>query len=193
MYKTIIPALILVLGSSFLGIEWFVGTAVFTAILLIFNAIKQLAYITVPEMEVGVVFRRDEGRFVRYLTPGRHWIRPFTQEFRTTIPMNPDTASETCYHVQTSNGLGVDIEWSLAYNLDPFQIKVDSKAKLARTLPRKSGKLAAKHVNNVLRHIVGQYSIEDLYASGVQSRLERQVRQQVTARLSKLGFKKLTN
>lgn len=189
MYKTIIPALFLVLGSSFFGIEWFVATAVFTVILLIFIAIKQLAYVTIPEMEVGVVFRRDGDRFVRFLTPGRHWIRPFTQEFRATIPLNPDAASEICHHVQTSNGLGVDIEWSLAYNLEPFQIKANSQAKLARTLPRKSGKLAAKHVNNVLRHIIGQYNIEDLYASGVQSRLERQVRQQVTTRLSKLGFK----
>ncbi len=189
MYKIIIPSLLFVLGSSFLGIAWFVGTAVFTTILLIFIAVKQLAYVTVPEMEVGVVFRRDGDRFVRFLAPGRHWIRPFTQEFRATIPMNPVTASETCFQVQTSNGLAVDIEWSLAYNLDPFQIKADSQAKLARTLPRKSGTFAAKHVNNVLRHIVGQYSIEDLYASGVQSRLERQVRQQVTARLSQLGFK----
>ncbi len=189
MYKIIIPSLFFVLGSSFLGIAWFVGTAVFTTTLLIFIAIKQLAYITVPEMEVGVVFRRNGDRFMRFLAPGRHWIRPFTQECRATIPMNPSTVSETCYQVQTSNGLAVDIEWSLAYNLDPFQIKADSQAKLARTLPRKSGTFAAKHVNNVLRHIVGQYSIEDLYASGVQSRLERQIRQQVTARLSQLGFK----
>ena len=188
MYKTIIPALFLVLGSSIFGMAWFVGTAVFTATFLIFIAIKQLAYVTVPEMKVGVIFRRDGDRFVRFLTPGRHWIRPFTQEFRATIPMNPDTATETCYQVQTSNGLAVDIEWSLAYNLDPFQIKTDSQAKLARNLPRKSGTIAAKHVNNILRHVVGQYSIEDLYASGVQSRLERQVRQQATARLSQLGF-----
>jgi regulator of protease activity HflC (stomatin/prohibitin superfamily) len=103
--------------------------------------------------------------------------------------MNPATATDVCHQVQTSNGLTVDIEWSLAYNIDPFQIKPESQAKLARTLPRKSGKVAAKHVNNVIRHIIGQNRIEDLHVPGVQNRLEREIRQQVTARLSKLGFK----
>ena len=189
MYKTLIFALFVVLVSSFFGVTWFVVTAVSAAILFIFMAIRQLAYVTIPEMQVGVVFRRDGDRFVRFLEAGRHWIRPFSQELRATIPLNPDTATDVCHQVQTSNGLTVDIEWSLAYNLEPFQIKPDSQAKLARTLPRKSGKVAAKHVNNVIRHIIGQNQIEDLHVPGVQNRLEREIRQQVTVRLSKLGFK----
>lgn len=188
MIKAIIPVLFLVLISSILGTGWFWGTAVFATFFLILTMMKQWTLVTIPEMEVGVVFRRDGNRFARFLAPGHHWMMPLTEKFHSTIPLNPGMVSETCRQVQTKTGLAVDIAWSATYTLDPFQISPALRPKLARTLPKKSAKVAGNHINNVLRHIVGQYSIADLYEAGVQNRLERHIRQQATVRLAQLGF-----
>lgn len=151
-------------------------------------AVQRWAYVTVPEMQVGVIFRRDGQQFARFLPAGRHWIVPFAEQLAGLIPVNPGGADGICRDVHTSDGVPVDIAWTLSYRLDPFRIPAASRPKLARNLPTKSGKMATKHVNNVLRHVVGEWPVAALYETGAQQRLERAVRQQTAVRLTKLGF-----
>lgn len=188
MFKGLIGISILALGASLAGAGWFVATAVLGAVLLLAYWLFLNATVVVPEMQIGVVQRQDSDHFVRFLGAGRHTIRPFQEKLHALIPMNPSSVNGRCEHTQTIGGLPLTIEWTLSYNLNPFRIPAKSQAKLARTLPVKSGSLAAKHVNNVIRHIISEYTVDQLTEPGAQKRLERQVRQLVAERLSEAGF-----
>lgn len=141
------------------------------------------------EMEVGVVYHRGNQAFARFLRPGRHWLIPFVERVGAVISTAPETVNGRCSGVQTSGGIIVDVDWSLSFHLDPFQIPAANRPKLARSLPRQAGSIATKHVNNCLRHVMGEYTIDQLCQPGAQKRLERQVRQLAAGRLAELGFK----
>lgn len=189
MLPWIIAFSLLLIGVGFAGNgAWFGATAVAGGGLLGLLALHRRAVVNVPELQVGVVFRRDGQRFARFLPTGGHWINPLLEQPMPFIPVNPGSASAVCREAQTAGGVPVDVAWTLSYTLDPLHIKPEARPKLARTLPTQSAKIATKHVNNVLRHILSTWTVADLYETGAQRRLERMVRQQTAVRLHDLGF-----
>lgn len=184
---TIISATIIIL-SGFGGAPFFVATAVLATLTLLAAAAWQRAIVTVPEMQVGVVYRNGGAHYSRFLSPGTHLIKPLVEQPGASIPLDPGSVNGRCDSTQTIGGLPLSIQWTLSYTLDPFRISPDKRPKLARSLPTKSASIATKHVNNILRHIISEYTIDQLIEPGIQKRLERQVRQQVAERLSNAGF-----
>ena len=162
-----------------------------TAVIALVGAIwvgRHWLFVTVPELEVGVIFRREGNTFARFVPAGRHRLLPFVERLVTTIPLNPGSISGTCNEVQTSGGVLLDVAWTLAYKLDPFRTAVVDRPRLARTLPHKSAAVARKHMDNVLRHVVGQYSVTQIAEPGFQTRLERELRLMLAQRLAPAGF-----
>lgn len=188
MLKAVVVVGGIVLIAGFWGGAALVTTAVLGIALIALWLMWHNATAIVPEMRVGVVYRRDGERFVRFLPAGHHWLRPFVEQVKTTIPLNPGSANGRCYNIQTSGGLPLTIEWTLSYTLNPFRIPAEKRPKLARSLPTKSHGMAEKHMNNVLRHILSEYTIDQLTQPGTQRRLERQVRQALAERLANAGF-----
>jgi len=186
----------LALPTVFLGLSAIVlfgnfGAAVAAAVFLlglILGILGRRAAVSIHEMQVGVVYNRANHAFVRFLSPGRHWLIPFAEQVGALISTAPQTANGRCLGVQSSGGIVLDVEWSLSFNLNPFKIPAGTRPKLARSLPRQATAMAVKHVNNCLRHVIGQYTIDQLCQAGVQKRLERQVRQLAAERLADLGF-----
>jgi hypothetical protein len=174
-------------GLAVGGIGFWI-TAVSLSGLVLFIVIRRYAYIRIPEMEVGVLINHERQAFVRFLPPGRHWINPLAEKMTHTIPTGSGSAAAACAGVQAIGGISLNIEWSLAYNLNPFKIESKSRPKLASKLPHKADLIAVKHMNNCLRHIVGEYTIDELCQPGVHKRLERKVRQLAAERLASLGF-----
>ena len=163
-------------------------TAVTGLLLLTGWVVWQQTAVFVPEMHTGVVYRHGGREYARFLTPGDHYIKPFLEKVGDLIPIDPGSVNGRCDSIQTIGGLPLSIEWTISYNLNPFRIPPENRPKLARNLPNKSGKIVQKHANNILRHIISEYSIEALTQPGIQRKLERQVRQQVAERLSGAGF-----
>jgi len=170
-------------GGTVMGL-----TAVTSLLLLISWMVWQQPAVFVPEMHTGVVYRHGGREYARFLTPGDHFIKPFVEKIGDLIPVDPGSVNGRCDNIQTIGGLPLSIEWTISYNLNPFRIAPENRPKLARNLPNKSGKIVQKHANNILRHIISEYSIEALTQPGIQRKLERQVRQQVAERLSGAGF-----
>lgn len=188
MLKATIFTGFLIILSGFGGAALFATTTVIGTLLLCAIAAWQKTAVTIPEMQVGVVYRRGGAQYGRFLTAGSHLIKPFVEQLGAPIPLNPGSVNGRCDNTQTIGGLPLSIEWTVAYTLNPFRISPEKRPKLARTLPTKSGSIAVKHVNNILRHIVSEYTIDQLIEPGIQKRLERQIRQQVAERLSNAGF-----
>jgi regulator of protease activity HflC (stomatin/prohibitin superfamily) len=146
------------------------------------------AIVRVAEMEAAVVYNVGNRSFSRFLTPGHHWLVPFVERVEATISTAPQSVTDRCQDVQTSGGLGLTVEWTLFYRLNPCRVAADARPRLARALPRKAPAMVKKQVDNCLRHIIGEYTIDDLCQPRALKRLERQVRQLATARLAPLGF-----
>ncbi|MEZ4591903.1 MAG: SPFH domain-containing protein [Chloroflexota bacterium] len=164
------------------------GTAVTLFILVAFWGYQRYGFMQVPEMEVGVVFNKQQQTFARFVPSGRHPFNPLTEQFSHTIPTASGSANGRCQAAQTSGGIALDVEWSVNFDLDPFQIKASARPKLARNLPKKANSIVTKHLNNCLRHVVGEMSIDQVCEPGATRRLERAVRQQLSSRLSEAGF-----
>lgn len=189
MPKLVLPAAFLTLSTIILFGNF--GLAIAAALLLwglILAIVGRRAIVSIQEMEVGVVYNRTDHAFARFLPPGRHWLIPFAEQVGAVISTASQTANGRCLGVQSSGGIVLDVEWSLSFNLNPFKIPAATRAKAARSLPGKAAAMAVKHVNNCLRHVIGEYTIDQLCRPGVQKRLERQVRQLAAERLANLGF-----
>lgn len=164
------------------------ATAVSTFIILAFWLYQRVGFLQIPEMEVGVIFNKRSQAFVRFVQAGRHPFNAFTEQLSHTIPTGSGSASGRATAVQTSGGIALDVEWSINFEMDPFQIKPSARPKLARNLPQKANSIVTKHLNNCLRHVIGEMTIDQVCEPGATRRLERAVRQQLTARLADAGF-----
>ncbi len=165
--------------------------AVVTACLLIIIwagwAVSHFFLLSVPELTAVVVQHQAEQRFARFLPSGQHWLRPFEQP-TANISLSSQTATGKAVGIQTSGGLPLTIAWSVSYKLEPLRVQADKQVKAARTLPQKSAITVEMHMGNVLQHIVGEMALEAMCRPGSHRQLERQVRQQLAARLDSLGF-----
>jgi len=183
---------ILVIGSLAAAFVWsgliLWATAVSLLILLGLVAYNQYGFVRIPEMEVGVLFNKHQQSFARFVPSGRHPVNPLTEQFSHTIPTGSGSANGRCLAAQTSGGIALDVEWSVNFDIDPFQIKASARPKLARNLPKKANSIVTKHLNNCVRHVLGEMTIDQVCEPGATRRLERAVRQQLTSRLSEAGF-----
>lgn len=167
------------------GMFW--GTAVLGALLAAGFWARQRLWVTIPTLHVGVVTQPKTGAFVRFLPAGVQRLRPFGEMVSGLIPQHPGTATAVCTDALTRDGIGVTVHWSLSYTLNPFQIKPGAQPKLSQTLQTSADGVARRHTNHLLRHLVGEMTVEAL-VGGASPQLERRLRQQLTARLHELGF-----
>ena len=189
MFKLFVVLTVSMFGAAFAwggALLW--GTAVSLITLLAVWAYNRYGFVQIPEMEVGVLFHKRRQSFARFVPGGRHTINPFTEQFSHTIPTSSGSANGRCLAVQTSGGIALDVEWSVNFDIDPFQIKASARPKLARNLPKKANSIVTKHLDNCLRHVIGDMTIDQICEPGATQRLERAVRQQLAARLSEAGF-----
>ena len=91
--------------------------------------------------------------------------------------------------MQAKGGLTLKVEWSVSYSLEPERLSRQKQSQLALKLATKSTQILRKYCVNSLQHIVGDLSLSDISQPGVHALLERELRQQLRARLSDLGFK----
>lgn len=175
-------------GAVIFGGALLWGTAVSLISFLAFWAYSRFGFLQVPEMQVGVVFNKRQQAFSRFVPSGRHPFNPLTERFSHTIPTGSGSANGRCLAAQTNGGIALDVEWSVNFDIDPFKIKASARPKLARNLPKKANSIVSKHLNNCLRHVIGEMTIEQVCEPGATRRLERAVRQQLASRLSEAGF-----
>ncbi|MCB9420361.1 MAG: SPFH domain-containing protein [Ardenticatenaceae bacterium] len=189
MFKTFLP-LMMIFGAA--GLIWggAVGavTAVLSLSLFAVWAVRRWVYVNVPELETAVVYHTDSQSFARFLAPGRHWIMPLAEKLGESISTASAAVTGQCADAETTGGIPLTIDWQLSYKLNPFRIPADNRPKLARSLPFKAATIARGHVNNCIRHVIGDYPVEALNEPGMIKRLEREVRQLAAARLADMGF-----
>ncbi len=189
MFKLFVILTMSVIVASLAWGGWILwGTAVSLLTLLALLAYTKFGFIRIPEMEVGVIYDKRRQAFARFVPSGRHPFNPLTEQFSHTIPTGSGSANGRCLGVQTNGGISLDVEWSVNFDIDPFQIKASARPKLARNLPKKANSIVTKHLNNSLRHVIGEMTIDQLCEPGATRRLERAVRQQLATRLAEAGF-----
>ena len=185
---SVILAVTAVSSTYFWGANGIWLTAVLALALGGWFSYKQTARVRVGELEVGVLYKSKGKTFVRFLPPGKHWLRPFKEQMLDKIPTTTATVNGQSVGVSTSGGLSLTIDWTVQYGINPFRIPAAAQPSLARALPRKAGLIAKNHLDNCLRHVISEYSIDQLCQPGVQKRLERAIRQTTAERLAGLGF-----
>lgn len=133
---------------------------------------------------MAVTVDRD-GFFKRLLPTGRHVLYPFerldfTFETKTHLTMGQGLA------IATGDGLLVNINWSGLYALQPDLITENVSQRL-RNLPN-AQKPIGRNVDILLRKLVGEVTVRDLFNPVVRDRLERRMTQLLTDRLRPLGI-----
>lgn len=189
MFKLFVFLTIAVMSAAFAWgglVLW--GTAVSLLLLLGVWAYNRYAFIRISEMDVGVIFNKRRQAFARFVPSGRHPFNPLIEQYSHSIPTGSGSANGRCLGIQTNGGISLDVEWNVNYDIDPFQIKAAARPKLARNLPKKATTIVTKHLNNCMRHVIGEMTIDQLCQPGATRRLERAVRQQLAARLADAGF-----
>ena len=149
--------------------------------------ISRLFIVHINEMEFGVVFFRN-GNFSRFLKYGfglhekYHLINPFTERLESTITRGSQKAHTTTA-LRTRDGIPVEITWAVSFKIDTANIWEFIDYKMARALPKSAEKLVAGKVIQSLRHIVEQKYVAELYGVDASKKLERELCEQVNARL----------
>lgn len=177
-----------IMGALIGGWAGAVALVTAAAIFALALLLRRTSKVIVPELTVATVYTRHSERFSRFLETGTHWINPITEVLGADISTAGQTASGVCSGVQAIGGLSLSFQWTLNYTLEPTRLAAAQRPKLARALPTKADIIAQRHINNVLHHIIGDYTLEQLCEPGVHRKLERQVRQLAKARLEPLGF-----
>lgn len=189
MFKLIVTSSVLFIAGTILGGANGIWVALsLSALLFVVWGIKTYSFVSIPEMAVGVVFNTETQSFARFLPAGHHWLLPFVEKVEATISTSAETVSDKGKGIQAIGGLMLNVDWVLAYTLNPFKLTADMQPKMARTLPTKAALVAKRHMNNCLQHIIGEYTLDELCQPGVHKRLERELRQMIAERLAPMGF-----
>jgi regulator of protease activity HflC (stomatin/prohibitin superfamily) len=173
------------------GVWGWVGAIItIVALLAIGGALllRREGEVVVPELSIGVVFRKKGDQFVRFLEPGTHWINPAKEQVSAYISTSGQSASAQTKGVQAIGGLPLEIDWTVVYSLKPQKLSTAARPKMARALPHKAAAIARQQINNCWHHLIGDYTIEQLTELGAHKKLERQMRQLAKVRLEPLGF-----
>jgi regulator of protease activity HflC (stomatin/prohibitin superfamily) len=184
------------LSSLFLALAaggvwgWVGFTAVFLLVTITAGTylLETHGKVTIPELSVGVVYRTKGEQFARFLEPGTHRLNPFSETLGASISTAGQSSSGQTKNIQAIGGLTVNSDWSVAYTLRPQKIATAKRPKLARALPSKAENIIRQQISNILHHVIGEYTLEQLSEPGTHRRLERQVRQMARMRLEPLGF-----
>lgn len=150
-------------------------------------AVFRATYVHIGEMEFGVVFYRN-GNFSRFLGFGfglkekYHFINPFTEKLESKITRGSQKARATT-SLRTRDGIPVEISWVVDFKIDTANILKTIDYKMARALPKSAEKMVAGKVIQSLRHIVEQKYVAELYGVDACKKLERELCDQVNARL----------
>jgi regulator of protease activity HflC (stomatin/prohibitin superfamily) len=100
----------------------------------------------------------------------------------------PATVNGRCQNAQTQEGVSVDLEFSVTYELFPDEAEIGLKPKVARFLPSGAAGLVRNHASNCVAQVVNRKSVETLCQKGARSRVERDLRDAVQDRLHPFGI-----
>ncbi|MCB8942268.1 MAG: hypothetical protein H6658_00700 [Ardenticatenaceae bacterium] len=152
------------------------------------------AEVVVGELEVGTVFTKKEGDFVKFLSPkkGAYWINPFSQKAGDKISLGSQSTSGKAEALRTKEGIPLTIEYNVSFSLDPRNSLASIHYKMARTLPKYATNIVGGRVNHVLRHFVEQKSIYELYQEDAVKKLEEEVRAEVSKRCVIFGVEDIS-
>ena len=162
------------------------GALVLYGLYYLFNQ----AEVIVGELEVATIFNKRTGDFKKFYGAGVHWINPLADKEGDRIYLGSQSVPPgTCEDLRTKEGIPVTIEFAVSCMVNPFDSLESIHYKMARTLPKFATNIVAGRVKHVLRHLVEQKRIDELYGEGAIKKLEDEVRAEVNKRSEVLGIK----
>ena len=181
-----------------------VGVLVALALLLIvaIATYYEHSYISLNEMEVGVVFNR-KGNFVCFLDndygriePGkprprkrakplsRHSINPYEERLTNIMTKSSQKGEGTLDKVRTIEGIPIKIKYAVSFKIIAMNIPAGMEFKMARGLPTKAPGMVSGKASKALAHLIETKSIHDLYrvpgateGAGSLQKLENELRE----------------
>ncbi len=151
--------------------------------------LSQRATLTLGELETALVVNKQTGNFARFLSPGRHWIDPLTEEVAKKLPLNSQSVKATSEGIQTNGGIPIKVSWQLSYAIRPTKISQNHLTNMARAFKGSLDGMLQKRITAALQHVVGNLTPQDLTAQGSIKRLERQIKQICRIKLEDKGIK----
>lgn len=191
----------LVFGGAyiFLGVLGvLLGIAVALAGLIF--VLYQRSYVSLNEMQVGVVFNRsgnfvcfldnDYGRIEPYKRPNkqtkplrRHYIHPIDEQMTGIITKGSQKAEGKLENFRTVEGVPIKIKWSVSFKIVVTNIKEGVEYKMARSLPENASRMVGGKTELALHHLIEKTRVQDLYSfegeHGALQHLEIELRDQV--------------
>jgi len=136
-------------------------TALFIFFLVLFfgNSLFNNILINVYPGEIGVLWKRfDNGTDSRVYGEGLHVINPFNVMYKYDIRIQQ---RETSFSVLSNNGLDIEIEASMRFNLIRDQVYL-----LHKTFgPDYTELLVVPETQAVIRRVIGEYEAQAIYSA----------------------------
>ena len=131
----------------------------------------------------------DKDGFIKRILPaGKHILQPF-EKIDFTLDTKPKITMGQVSTVVTGDGIALNINWSGVYRADP-ELVVDKLNQRLRGL-LKADRAIARQVDILLRKLVGDYTVQDLFKPAIRERIERQLSQLVAEQSKLLGIEVL--
>lgn len=159
-------------------------TAFMIAIVVV-GAIMHYGLVHLNEMEVGVVFYRENefsekaGNFAYFLDSGNHFINPLLKRMTATMTKGMIDAKDTTHMIRTKEGIPITITWEVSFRIEYQRILPGIEYKMARALPKFASKMVAGKAIRAIRHNIEQKGIAELHAEGALRHLEAELCQEI--------------
>ncbi len=148
-------------------------------------AFRQRQTAIVAEDSIAVSVNKD-GFIKRVLPAGRHMLHPY-ERINFTLETKTRLAKGRAADIATNDGILVKINWSGTYALRPNLIADEGRSQKLRGLPN-AEKAIDRNADILLRKLIGNHPVRDLFNPAVRERLERQLSQLVMDKLKPLGI-----
>lgn len=212
---TIIGLLVIIGGYKLFGWTGFILLVVATIVVISSIWYVYSGLILIDETEYGVIFNKQNNSFAYFIDskkpeasarrhklinrlihqfdPYHHFIDPIEERLDSKIPRLSQSTSGEISDIRTKEGIPVTIRWKVSFKVDVFKIKQGIEFNMARSLPKSVQGMMTNRMIQVIRHLMEQKSIEELYGYNAIKTLEEEVRVRVSERAKNIGVLEIDN
>ncbi|MEM7028314.1 MAG: SPFH domain-containing protein [Chloroflexota bacterium] len=163
---------------------FYLGIGSFVIILAVVYYLLQKNSVVIPEDYNAVVVDRS-GFIKRVLSTGHHQLKPGLESIEFMFETKNKLAQGCATGLPTTEGILLDMQWSGVFMRNPDLITEKTSQRLRGY--QNTEKALQRHVDVILRRLIGAYTLKDLFSPTIRERIERQVTETLKSKLASSG------
>ncbi|MBI1880787.1 MAG: SPFH domain-containing protein [Chloroflexi bacterium] len=146
---------------------------------------RRLVYRLIPQYNAIVILKDDQ--IVRWEGPGYVRINPFTECFGPMTRTGSGSTQLVSENVRSSDRTPVSVDVKILYNFEPKQCSKEMAFAMINVGSEVLKKIIKDNCDQIIRHIAGKYTGEELCSGSVLEGFERKIRFRLRDMVKKFG------